>query len=439
MRLRTQVPGAPDDHEETVETKSLKILFLSMEYPPETGGGGIGSYVACIGQALAARGHEVHVLSCFRNQPRRDYQDGGVWIHRRSQFRVRGVGRFGAPDLADRVDAAISAFLEYRRLGLRFNVIEAPDWMAEGLVLGLLGVSPLVGHIHTPLSLIRGYGGGQLGRQGQLADALERLSIRRAHVVTAPSELILRLLKERAWLNADQARVISYPIDLPGWNGVPLPDKTDPIVLSVGRLESRKAPEVLVQAAARLANDVPDLEIVFVGRSSTREGRPYREWLRDMGRDLGVRCRFIDQVPRNDLSRWYASARVVALPSRFDNFPMAALEAFASGRPLVCTSTTGTADIVREGSLGAVVPPDDPDSLAAGLLPYLADAIEASRVGSRAREFVRDHCDPDLIAAQREACYRDAIRDWRGPRVRLGPWRHPAPATSLLQRRTGRV
>src|SRR5207302_4227610 len=43
---------------------SLRILFVSMEYPPETGGGGIGSYVAIIAPALVARGHEFHVLSC---------------------------------------------------------------------------------------------------------------------------------------------------------------------------------------------------------------------------------------------------------------------------------------------------------------------------------------------------------------------------------------
>jgi glycogen(starch) synthase len=398
----------------------LKILFVSMEYPPETGGGGIGSYVACIAPALAARGHEVHVLSCFQTQPTRDYQDAGVWIHRRSQFRIRGVGRLGAPDLADRIDAALSAFLEYRRLGLHFDVVEAADWMAEGLLFGLLGLKPLVGHIHTPLSVIRESGGGRLGRQGQLADTLERLSIRKAQVVTAPSTLILRVLKKRAWLNGGRARVIPYPIDLLGWQEVPPPNATRPVVLCVGRLESRKAPEVLVQAAAKLATDVQDLEIVFVGRSSTRNGRRYSEWVRDMALDLGVSCRFIDQIPRSELREWYASARVVAMPSRFDNFPMVALEAFASGRPLVCTSTSGTADVVNARSLGAVVRPDDPDSLAEGLRPFLGDAAVASRVGERAREFVRQHCDPDRIAVQREACYRDAIRRWRRTRVRLG-------------------
>lgn len=51
----------------------MKILFLSQEYPPQTGWGGIGTYVATIGPALTPRGHEVCLLSCVHNQGHADY------------------------------------------------------------------------------------------------------------------------------------------------------------------------------------------------------------------------------------------------------------------------------------------------------------------------------------------------------------------------------
>ena len=50
------------------EARRLRILFLSREYPPWTGGGGIGSYVETMAHALARRGNEVHVLSCSEGQ-----------------------------------------------------------------------------------------------------------------------------------------------------------------------------------------------------------------------------------------------------------------------------------------------------------------------------------------------------------------------------------
>jgi glycogen synthase len=61
----------------------MRVLFVSMEYPPETSYGGIGWYIAMMARALAGRGHEVHVLSCVRGQARRDYVEGGVQVHRR--------------------------------------------------------------------------------------------------------------------------------------------------------------------------------------------------------------------------------------------------------------------------------------------------------------------------------------------------------------------
>src|SRR5207302_10215337 len=150
-----------------------------MEYPPETGGGGIGSYVASVAPALVTRGHEVHVLSCVRGQEDRDYRDRGVWIHRRGQVRLRGVGRLLLSAAAGtRLETAVSGWIEMRRLGLQFDVVEFPDWMAEGLILGLAGSVPLVGHLHTPLHLILTHNMMPDTWAGGLGDFFERSAVR---------------------------------------------------------------------------------------------------------------------------------------------------------------------------------------------------------------------------------------------------------------------
>ena len=73
----------------------MRILFVSIEYPPETPDG-IGSYVAEIGPALVARGHEVHVLSCLPDQPASDRVDRGVHVHRRGEVRLPGAHKTSA-------------------------------------------------------------------------------------------------------------------------------------------------------------------------------------------------------------------------------------------------------------------------------------------------------------------------------------------------------
>jgi glycosyltransferase involved in cell wall biosynthesis len=125
---------------------------------------------------------------------------------------------------------------------------------------------------------------------------------------------------------------------------------------------------------------VPGLEIVFVGRSNLRNGGSYKDWLVKLAREHHAPCRFVDEVPRHELGAWYGSSRVVALCSRYDNFPFVGLEAMSAGRPVVCTTATGTAEIMGGSGAGTVVPVDDVESLAAALRRYLTESV-----GSRSR------------------------------------------------------
>jgi glycosyltransferase involved in cell wall biosynthesis len=352
------------------------------------------------------------VLSCVDGQSTDDRDDLGVQIHRRGAPRVLPKVRRRLPWTALRLEGAIARYREARRLGVEFDVVEAPDWYAEGLAFALLKPRPLVAHLHTPFGVVgrNNPGSSRSTRDGRLADWIEGLAVRHADVVTSPSRLLARKLARDGWLGNKEPRIVRYPIDMGPWSSLEGAEESPPRVLAVGRLEGLKAPEVLVAAAAMLANDVRELEVVFVGRSSLRDGASYREWLTEQARRLDAPCRFLDQVPREELPRWYEASRVVAVASRHDNFPYAALEAMASERPIVCTDRTGTAEIVAGTDAGAVVPVDDPASLAEALLPFLLDPSAAGHAGREARSIVERECSPDGIAAQREACYEEAIQ-----------------------------
>jgi glycogen(starch) synthase len=401
----------------------LRVLFVSREYPPETGGGGIGSYVATMARALARRGHDVHVLACSDGGEALDRLDDGVWVHRRRTRRLLPKLRRRMPASARRLEGAVACYREFRRLEQSFDVVEAPDWFAEGLVFGLLRTRPLVAHLHSPLGLVEQHNPGSFHwtRDRRLADRLERASVARADLTTAPSRLLADELVRDGWLRAEPL-VIPYPIDVSAWHDLPDVAESPPRILIVGRLEGRKAPEVLVRATAMLRSDVADVEAVFVGQSSFRNGQPYRRWLQDLAEELGAQCRFVHEVQREELRDWYGSVRVVAVPSRFDNYPYAGLEAMASARPVVCTDRTGLAELIGGTAAGAVVPADDPGALAAALRPLLLDADTAAAAGQAARALVASECAPDRIATLREACYREAIRRWAA-----GRGRHPPP------------
>lgn len=390
----------------------LAILFLTMEYAPETGNG-IGSYHAVLAPALAARGHVVHVVSCVPGQRRRDYVERGVRIHRRGQLWVPGLSRLprrgGLRAGGARLRTVASTALAMGELDLDVDVVEAPDWMAEGLIVGMRGCTPLVVHLHTPLVVTSRYGGHPIGRWNA-ANILERAAARCAHMLTAPSQLLIDMMDEEGWLERADARVVRLPVDSPQRTGPGPVADTAPVVLAAGRLEPLKAPDTLIHAAALLTAQVPDLRLVFVGRPASVD---YGAYLAALARRLGVSCTFAGQIPRPSLCESYASARVVVLASRYENFPMTALEAMASARPVVTTARTGIAELLRDSGAGSVVPADRPDALAAAMRPFLTDRELAAAAGARGRAIVREHCAPDRIAAEREACYRDAIGRWK--------------------------
>jgi glycogen(starch) synthase len=385
----------------------MRILFVSIEYPPETPDG-IGSYVAEIGPALVARGHEVRVLSCLAGQTASDRVDRGVHVHRRGELRLPGGSK-----TAQRVRHALSCRVEAARLGLDFDVAEAADWMAEGLALRRR--TPLVVHLHTPLAVTSRYAGSRQTRDLRVASALERLAVRRADVVTSPSERLLREVGPR-WLAGKRVRLVRLPIaprEIPAGSA---PDQAPPVVLCVGRLEPLKGSDLLVEAAA----DLPG-EVVFVGRTTAhRDGKPYDEWLASRARELGAPVRFEAEVPRDELARFYLGARVVAVPSRHENLPYSGLEALAFGRPVVCRSSSGLAELLRQSGAGAVVEDEGPEALAAALRPFLEDRQRAAEASAHARELVAHHCAPEVIAAQREAVYEEAVSSRRRRRSPSG-------------------
>jgi glycosyltransferase involved in cell wall biosynthesis len=320
------------------------------------------------------------------------------------------------PQTASRLNAGLAAWSFTRRLKTEFDLIEVPDWGAPGLFLALAGRIPLVGYLHRPLALVPRATGTPLDRDEQWADALERYTMRRCDSLTSPSELLVEALN--GWLADLPVGIIRAPIDIDAWASNSQ-SGGEPIVLQVGRVEPMKNPLALVNAIALLARRVPGVRAVFIGRSiGEHNGVPYRLWLQSHAAAIGAPCEFIDEVPRQELRRWYARARVVALPSRFDNFPMVALEAMSAGRPVVVSDQVGVGELLGGTRAGAVVPLGDDDALARALQPYLVDWELAESAGREARHVVAAACAPDQVAERRETFYRVTIERSRSRRQR---------------------
>jgi glycosyltransferase involved in cell wall biosynthesis len=393
----------------------VKLLFVSQELPPETGWGGIGTYVDVLSAALSSMGVEVHVLSVVEGQPLSTRQVGSVTVHRHPLERVRGTGRL-PPEAWRRLWLSLTAERLIRRLGMRPDVVECPEWMAEGLALAVRGKLPLVIRLHSGARQLFPYtrqGREWRGIDGQVSAWLEEVSARRANVVVS-TRSNLDEVTARMRLDERALHAIPYPVRLPAIS--PMPSSESPRVTFVGRLEPRKGPDVLLRAAPKVLETVPDARFVFVGRDAIAPGElPSSAWLRREAERLGVSgaVELTGQLDRAGVDEQLRRASVCAFPSRWESFGNVVAESSATGRPVVASAIPPFRELVDDGVTGRIAPLTNPDAWAAAVVELLSDRDRAAGMGRAGAAHVARISDPARVADQALAAYEHAIARWR--------------------------
>jgi glycosyltransferase involved in cell wall biosynthesis len=150
-----------------------------------------------------------------------------------------------------------------------------------------------------------------------------------------------------------------------------------------GRLVAIKRPDLMLRALALARNGGAAVRVAVIGDGALRPE------LENLARELGCLGAVHFLGYRRDLARIAAGSDAALLTSDNEGTPVALIEAAAAGRPAVSTSVGGVSDIVIEGT-GFLAPPGDEAALAAHMARLAVDAELRRRMGSRAREHVRD-------------------------------------------------
>ncbi|MEV5651872.1 D-inositol-3-phosphate glycosyltransferase [Nocardia sp. NPDC052254] len=215
------------------------------------------------------------------------------------------------------------------------------------------------------------------------------------------------------------------------------------VVAFVGRIQPLKAPDVLIHAAAEVLRAEPDraLRILIVGGpSGTGLDRP--DALIELAATLGIseRVTFLPPQPPHRLVQVYRAADMVAVPSYNESFGLVAIEAQASGTPVLAADVGGLSTAVRDGVSGALVPGHRAGEWGAALRALLDDPAGLRRMGAAAVEhaagFSWEHTADGLLD-----CYAEALAGHRGarPRSTLLTEGNQARSRALWRRRMGVV
>jgi alpha-maltose-1-phosphate synthase len=222
------------------------------------------------------------------------------------------------------------------------------------------------------------------GRQLERWYALERSLYHDALHLFAMSEFAARSLTGFYGVPQERVSVVGGGVNIEVLDGTrdPAPSRV-PTILFVGKEFQRKGGDTLLKAFRRVRARVPEARLRIVGTE-------------DVAPEPGVEVlgRIHD---RSQIARLYAEATLFCLPSRFDPYPGALIEAMAYGLPCVSTTVCGIPEIVIAGQTGLLVPPGDDHALAGALLKLLTDGAVADRLGMAGRRRAEDCFDWDRV------------------------------------------
>jgi glycosyltransferase involved in cell wall biosynthesis len=176
---------------------------------------------------------------------------------------------------------------------------------------------------------------------------------------------------------------------------------TGPTLAFAGRLTAQKSLDVALDAVA--ATD--GVALVIAGDGDERAGLERR--VSELA--LGDRVRFLGPVARGSVLELFSAADAAVLSSAWENFPHTAVEALAVGTPVIASAVGGVPEVVTDGENGLLVPPGDPEALAAAIRRFVSDDALRSRTRAAAAASV-ERFSPERIFATLEGVLSEAAR-----------------------------
>jgi glycogen synthase len=379
------------------------ICFVTQDYPPNQNGG-IARYFAQLARSLAEIGHHVHVLTKARGAGSVDFEDK-VWVHRLP------IRHFDAPSgspihpliVPPHIWNYTQTMLEEVKSIHRLRPVDAvycPLWDCEPLAFIIDKTFPVICALQTTMKFwLESQPAKAADKEwmrlfGSPIIAMEEFIIARATLLHGISSAIVNDIQRAYELNIPAERVVVSPLGLEDWavqvtaTRVQKPEGCVRL-LFVGRLESRKGIDILLEVAPNILKQFPNAVLDIVGDDTIprSDGMTYKdEFLKSKVPDeILSQIIFHGRAEEEELRGFYKYCDIFVAPSRYESFGLVFIEAMMFGKPVITCNSGGAPEVVTDGVTGLLVKPGDAKSLAQALQTLINDGDRRTAMGAAAR------------------------------------------------------
>ena len=360
--------------------------------------GGSGVVATELAQSVALRGHEVHLLS---------YAPPARWVAGTPGLHFHEVGvssypLFKYPPYDVALASRLAEVVEDAGLDLVHVHYAIPHAVAALLVKNILHPRPL-----PVVTTLHGTDITVVGQDPAYA-RITRYAIEHSDIVTAVSQYLAEQTRE-VFGTEHEIEVVANSVDTerfhPG-GGAGMRGSfskgAEAVLMHVSNFRPVKRAALAVETFAEVVKHTP-ATLVMVGDG------PDRQVCEQRARALGVRDRVRFVGPQADVERLLPAADIFLLPSRYESFGLAALEAMACGVVPVVTDAGGLPEVVEDGVDGVLVPNAEIGMMAERIQALLGDPERLGTMKQAARHAAESRFTRDHIVDQYLALYERAV------------------------------
>jgi glycosyltransferase involved in cell wall biosynthesis len=386
-------------------THACRIGLLTPGWPGQNTPNGIATSVYFLAQGL----HEIGQTPVILARSIDGEDPAGIPVVSTPQLRWRWQdrlrARLGDPDAGPRhiargIAAAVNEAIAVH--GLDAVIMEETNGWA-GWVQARVPI-PVILTLHGPWVLHKSLQ-SKLGPKGdRQRESRENRGYATAAGLIAPSRVVLEAVEKATTL--PEIPKIVLPNTLPPGASNPRAAGLQPRdILFVGRFDRHKGGDTVLAAFAKLATTHPEARLTFAGpdrgvRLPDGSRRHIEAALEALPPAVRARVTYAGSVGRNEVAHLRSTHAIALIASRFENLNYTLLEAMAAGQAIVCTDVGGPAEVLEDGETALLVPPEDPDAMAAALHRLLSDPALAGRLGVSARNKIRVDFNQHTVAKQ---------------------------------------